>query len=150
MTTLVRLLADIRRHEAGVAAIEFCLTLPVLLALTLGVYDVSQLVARRLDFQQALTEAAGLAIAQPAQAINHEYLKSVVATAAKVPASAVTVASELRCDDVVTTTMICPQNGDERALYVRMSINASYVPTWSHFSIDRPIAMAITRVVRIG
>ena len=135
--------------QRGVAAIEFGLTLPILLAMTLGVYDASQLIARRIDYQQALTEAAGLAIAQPAQAIKYDYMKSMIASAASLPVSAVSVTSEMRCDGVVVTGLMCPENGDERALYVRMSISATYVPTWSFFAAGRSLPISITRVVRV-
>lgn len=149
MNALLQFCQRLRACDRGVAALEFCLTLPILLALTLGAYDVSRLVSTRLDQQQALTEAAGLAIAQPALTIDYAYMRSVIANAADVPASAVSVAREVKCDGVVITGLTCPQNGDERAIYVTMTVNSTYEPSWRHFSIDRDVPMSVTRVVRI-
>lgn len=142
-------LRGLRRCDRGVAALEFCLTLPILMALTFGAYDVSRLVEQRIDYQQALAEAGGLAIAQPALSINYDYMKSVIAEAADVPTTAVSVTRELQCDGVVVTTLICPESGDQRAIFVTMSVSGIFEPSWRHFSVDRDVPVRVTRVIRV-
>lgn len=150
---MIRRLASLRSiacREEGVAAIEFCLTLPLLLALTLGVYDVSRLIAARLDYQQAVTEAAGLAIAQPPQN-DLSYLVNAVAAAAKVPTSKVSVSRQLRCNGVAmpTTAQTCASTSDERAWFVSISVEGRYVPFSTHFALDHVIDMRVARTVRV-
>lgn len=137
-------------RQDGVAAIEFCLTLPIMLALTFGVYDVSRMISARLDFQQAVTEGAGLAIAQPPQ-ITTAPIAAAVASAAKVPLSQVAVSVRLRCNDVemAVGTLTCASPDDERARFVNISVRGAFVPTWTHFALDRTINMRVARTVRV-
>lgn len=150
MTTVYRGLRSLLRREDGVAAIEFCLSLPVMLALTLGAYDVSRLISGRIDLQQAVTEGAGLAIAQPAHVTTGQ-IRTAVAAAAGLPTSRVTVTMQFRCDDVVmpTGTSGCANAAAERARFVSISVSGNFVPTWTHFAIDSTVAMQVTRTVRV-
>ena len=150
MSRLRSLVSSLGARQDGVAAIEFCLTLPIMLALTFGVYDVSRMIAARIDFQQAVTEGAGLAIAQPPQ-INTGSIVTAVAAAAKVPANQVTVSVQLRCNDVVKPagTQACASPNEERARYVNISVRGSFVPTWTHFAVNRTVNMRVTRSIRV-
>lgn len=139
----------IARAQEGVAAIEFCLTLPILLMMTVGAYDISQMIATRMDYQQALTEVAGLAIAQPPQGESYGYLKNAAATAAKVDAEKITITSDYRCNNASVTGSTCPNATDERALYVSITVTGNYTPKWQHFGIDASVPMTITRTVRV-
>ncbi len=141
-------LFGIWRREDGVAAIEFCLTMPVLLLFTLGVYDVSQLVAKRLDYQQAVAEVTGLVIAQPPRSDFSQYI-DVAAAAAAVPRSAVSITREVRCNNVVITGIMCPSSAEERAIYITIAVSGSYVPAWTHFGIDGALPIRISRTVRV-
>ena len=139
----------IRDSRDGVAAIEFCLTLPVLLLMTLGVFDVSQVITRRLDYQQAAAETIGLALAQPPQATGSlAYLRSAASASAGVPLANVTVTRQVRCNNVDTMNSACALATDF-ALYVNVSITGTYTPIWGHFAVDREIAMRFDRTVRI-
>lgn len=150
MTRLRAFIESLAGRQDGVAAIEFCLTLPLMLALTFGVYDVSRMISARIDFQQAVSEGAGLAIAQPPQ-ITTVPIRAAVASAAKVPASQVSVTVELRCNDVAmpADTLTCADPDDERARFVSISVRGSFVPTWTHFALDRTINMRVARTVRV-
>lgn len=150
MTAMLRRLAGIGARDDGVAAIEFCLTLPILLMMTAGAYDVSRLIAARIDYQQAVTEAAGLAIAQPPQN-DLTYLVNATAAAAKVPTSKVSVSKRLRCNDVLMPvgSTTCASTADERAWYVNIGVVGTYTPFWSHFQVNQPVTINITRTVRV-
>ena len=149
MIGLACLARDLRRCRDGVAAIEFCLTLPILRLLTFGAFDVSRMIAARIDYQQAVTETAGLAIAQPPRSNNFDYLISAATAAAHVPAGSVAIARELRCSGAVTSAVTCPSVSDERAWYVSITISANYVPFWSHFAIRRTVPLRVSRTVRV-
>lgn len=149
MNAVPKILRRLKASERGVAAIEFCLTLPVLLALTFGAYDVSRMVAKRIDYQQALTEAAGLAIAFPPQG-SVDYLVNAAAAAASVPATSVVVTRRVECNGTLVTTATCGDPTQEQAIYVSFRISATYVPSFSHFSVDASVPMTVTRTVRVG
>jgi Flp pilus assembly protein TadG len=150
MTRLRPFIGSLAARQDGVAAIEFCLTLPIMLALTFGVYDVSRMISARIDFQQAVSEGAGLAIAQPPQ-ITIAPIVAAVASAADVPASQVAVSVELRCNDVAmpTGSVTCASPDDERARFVNIAVSGTFVPTWTHFAVDRAIDMRVSRTVRV-
>lgn len=150
MTRLPTFIASLAGRHDGVAAIEFCLTLPIVLALTFGVYDVSRMISARIDYQQAVSEGAGLAIAQPPQ-ISTAPIAAAVAAAANVPAGQVAVGVELRCNDVAMPagTQACASPADERARFVSISVSGDFVPTWTHFALDRTIEMQVSRTVRV-
>lgn len=135
------------RREDGVAAIEFCLVLPMLLLMTVGAYDVSRLIAARMDYQQALSEAAGLAMAQPPQDTN-DTLINAVAAAASVPATSVTVTRETRCNNVPVTTAACPNPSDERSRFFSITVRGSFRPMWTHFAIKTTVPITINRTIR--
>jgi|GEM_PF-7131650 len=149
MIRLRETLLALRRSERGVAALEFCIVLPVLLLLLLGTFDVSRLIARRVDLQQAVTETVGLAIAQPPQdGQNLAYLQNAAAAAAGVPASNVTVVRQARCNNVVANTLACP-NQSQFALYVSITISGTYTPNWRHFGVSATVPMVVSRTLRI-
>lgn len=150
MRSMLQKLRRLGARQDGVAAIEFCLTMPILLMLTAGAYDVSRLIAKRIDYQQAVTEGAGLAIAQPPQN-DFTYLINAVAAAAEVPTSKVAVSKRLRCNDVLMPvgSTTCASTSDERAWFVNIGVQGSYVPFWTHFAVNGTIALDITRTVRV-
>jgi Flp pilus assembly protein TadG len=148
MTMPRALIGSLLRRENGVAAIEFCLTLPLMLVLTFGVYDVSRMISARIDLQQAASEGAGMAIAQPSLATTGQ-IKTAVMAAAGVPASQVTVTHQLRCDDVdVPAGTVCSASA-ERVRFVNISVRGSFVPTWTHFAVDETVNMEVVRTVRV-
>ena len=149
IASIIRIARRLRRSGDGVAAIEFCLTLPILLMLTFGAYDVSRMIAARIDYQQAVTETAGLAIAQPPRSNDFGYLIAAAADAADVAPGNVAITRELRCNRVVTSAVTCPSVSDERAWYVSITINANYVPFWTHFAIRRTVPLRVSRTVRV-
>lgn len=143
------LLYRLRRDERGLAAVEMGLVAPVLLFLTAGVADVSQMVARTIDLQQAAVQTAALAMAQP-QPNDYSALRTIAAQAAGLPAAQVAVNAGLSCDGVVQAQAdgACP-TGQQQARYVNITFNASYVPTWRHFGIAANVPITVSRQVRV-
>lgn len=141
-------LHSVLKDSRGVAAIEFCLTLPVLLLLTLGAYDVSRMVTQRLEYQQAVAEAAGLVLANPPQGSNYSWITGALTKATGLPVSNFTVSRETRCDGTVVTTSACANASAEVSRYFTITVRASYVPMWSHFGMNRAVNMTVTRTIR--
>lgn len=145
MPRLKRLAARLR-DDSGVAVIELGIALPVLSLLAIGTFDVSRMVAQRIDYQQALAEVATLALARPPQS-DTAYLRSAVATAAEVDASQVNVATSLYCDGVLSD-VVCT-TGQEQARYVSLTVNGGYTPLWTSFGVGGRVPMTVTRTLRI-
>lgn len=144
-----RCIARLHGDERGIAAVEFGLVVPVLLFLTAGVADVSQMVARTIDLQQAAVQTAALAMAQP-QPNDLSELRTIAAQAAGLPAERVSVNASLSCDGATQAQAdgSCP-TGQQQARYVLITFNASYVPTWRHFGISANVPIRVSRQVRM-
>lgn len=137
--------ARVRMDERGTAAIELAFTLPILLLLSVGAFDVSMLIAKQIDYQQAAAEVASLALARPPQA-DTAYLKTAVATAAGLDESKVTITTSLKCNGVASNSSCTV--GQEQARFVTLTMQGQYVPVWTHFGIDHTIDMTVTRTIR--
>lgn len=131
--------------QRGVAAIELGMTLPILTMLSLGAFDVSRMIAQRIDYQQTTAEVASLAVARPPQT-DTTYLKDAAVSASGLPASDVTVTTSLTCDGTVSNS-VCTST-QEQARYVTLTLNGQYVPLWTHFGVDQTVSMTVTRTVR--
>lgn len=144
------LLLALWQRDDGVAAVEFCITLPVLLMLTLGVYDVSRMIAARLDYQQAIAEVAGLAIAQPPQN-DFTYLIDAMDAATDAPRDNISVSRRLHCNNNVmpADTATCGDPSDERAWYVSISVQGTFTPSTTHFGVGASKTISVTRTVRV-
>mgnify|MGYP003582361488 FL=1 len=133
-------------NARGVAVIELAMTLPLLAMLSIGAFDVSRMIAKRLDYQQAAAEVATLAIAKPPQT-DTAYLKTAAATASGLDPSQITVTLSMTCNGAASTNAACGA-GEEQARYVTLTLNGQYVPVWTHFGVSQTVNMTVTRKMR--
>jgi Flp pilus assembly protein TadG len=62
----------LRANRAGVAAAEFALIAPVMVALLLGVYDIGNAIQQRLQLEQAVRAGAQYALSWPDELTSSE------------------------------------------------------------------------------
>lgn len=115
--------AGLRKDSRGVAALELALVSPVLFLLLLGSVDIFQIVAARLDLEQAAQRTTDFSLAVRPRSSDGTYLRNEAATAAGVPTANVTVDIFLECEGVRQTSFSteCP-SGQTRARFVSVSI----------------------------
>jgi len=120
MLILNRLLHD----SKGTSMIELAIVFPVLLALMLGMVDISRFVAARLDAEQAAQRATDYALSLRPENDNGTYIRDEAATAAGVPTSDVTVEIYLECNTVRQASFndLCTA-GQDRGRFVDVSID---------------------------
>jgi Flp pilus assembly protein TadG len=132
-------LAPLRRDERGVSVIEFALVAPIMMALILGVTDLSRAFATRLTLQQAANRAiekAGVGTVQS----DYNYLKADAATAAGVAQTAVTVDSWVECDGTRQATFASEcTTAQQIARYVQVTVNANFAPMFSYGPLGRNV-----------
>lgn len=136
---LTRLLPALRRDERGVSAIEFAFVAPIMMALVLGITDLSRAFAMRLTLQQAANRAIEKAEVGSVQS-DYTSLKTEAATAAGVAPAAVAVDSWAECDGTRQATFQTECTGTQQtARYVQVTVNGSFAPMFSYGPLGRNV-----------
>ena len=121
------------RNERGVSAVELGISLPILLMLTVGAVDVSNLISARLDLEQAAQRTTDLALASRPRTSNGDYLVAEAAAASGQPARNVSVDIFLECDGVRQPDFAAACPDDElRARFASVSIRRDYRPMFDY------------------
>ena len=89
------------RDQSGVGFVELALAAPLLALMFLGMIDMSNVIATRVDLEQAAQRTTDLALAKRPPNGSTAYLTAEAVAASGVPASDVTVTLTCECDGVV-------------------------------------------------
>lgn len=122
LTHIRRGLAGIGRDRRGLATIELALVLPVLLLMMLGTIDYSQIVAARLDLEQAAQRTTDYALSVPPISQSGTDLRREAMAASGLPTGNVTVDLFLECNGVRQTNFLAPCPSQIKARYARIVI----------------------------
>jgi Flp pilus assembly pilin Flp len=114
-----RIFAPLRDDERGASAIELGVSLPILIMLTVGAVDVSNLIPARLDLEQAARRTTDLALASRPRTSNGAYLVTEAAAASGQPAADVTVDILLECEGVRQPVFSTPCEEGEASVSIR-------------------------------
>lgn len=126
------------RDDRGVSAVELGVSLPILLMLTVGAVDVSNLISARLDLEQAAQRTTDLALASHPRSNNGAYLVAEAAAASGQPADNITVDIFLECDGERQESFggTC-DDGELRARFASVSISRDYQPTFDYQALSQ-------------
>jgi hypothetical protein len=125
-------LAELARDRRGASVIELAFVLPALILLLIGIIELSLGFGHRLRIEQAAFRTLELAHMRGGGAVDVELLRNEAANAANVPASSVTVARELYCNNVQNGSWdgVCA-TGAVQKRYVRVTIDTVYQPMFA-------------------
>ncbi|MFM5923997.1 MAG: TadE/TadG family type IV pilus assembly protein [Novosphingobium sp.] len=130
--------------------IETAIVAPVLVLMSLGAYQVSGVVARQTELQSAAAEAAAIALASPPDtAAKQTVLKNVLMASTRLPTDKVAIAMRYRCGSAITLSTTACAAGQIQSSYVRIQLNDTYTPSWTHFGVGRPITYQVKRYVML-
>lgn len=121
------------KDDRGVSAIEFAMIAPVLAVLLLGIIDLSSAFSQRFTLQQAVdrslevVQANRVAVGTQGGSPDYSFLKTEVATAAKVAEANVTLTQWLECDGnkAGSYTGVC-LDGQDTARYLELHVTKPY------------------------
>lgn len=151
MSRTAAILRSLRRDEQGAMMIETAIVAPVLVLMSIGAFQVSQVIARQTELQGAMAEASAIAMtALPSTSTQRDALKSVIVSSTGLDSANVTVTEAYRCGSA--TTFITSANdcsGAKVANYVRIELNDTYTPTWAEWGIGEPINFNVDRYVMV-
>lgn len=133
------ILPGLRGDERGVSVIEFAFVAPIMMALTLGITDLSRAFATRLTLQQAANRAIEKAEVGTVQS-DYNYLKADAAAAAGVAETAVAVDAWVECDGTRQATFDTECTTTQQvARYIQVTVNASFAPMFSYGPLGRNV-----------
>lgn len=152
LRTLCRHLSPACRDERGTAVIEMAFVMPILIALGLGAVEISSIVARQNELQNAADVAASAAIAaQPDTPGELAPLKGVLQATTGLPASGVAVTLAYRCGTAtsyVTDAAAC--GSADHSTYVRIILNDRYTPAWTGGNFGPVAQLSVMRQAIVG
>jgi Flp pilus assembly protein TadG len=138
------LLACLRRDERGTMMIETAIVAPVLILMSMGAFQISEVIA-------AMAEASGIAVsAPPDTADERTVLKSVIVASTNLDADKVTVAEKYRCGaatSYVDNASDCV--GTEVSSYVLIQLDDTYTPVWTQWGFGEPLNFNVNRYVMV-
>lgn len=146
-----KLLARLRRDERGAMLIETTIVAPVLVLLSLSAFQVSQVVARQTELQNAAAEALGIAMAAPpTTSAQRATLRDVIIDSTGLARNDVTVTEAYRCGAATTyITSADSCTGAKVANYVRIQLSDTYSPIWTQWGIGQDLEFNVDRYVLV-
>lgn len=144
-----KLTKSLGRDQQGAMVIETAIVAPVLILMSLGAFQVSQLVSRQLELESAATEAAAIALsAAPEDYTKRVVLRDVIKASTGLQTSQVTIGEAFRCGATTTYTAdsgTCTSGVISK--YVKIQLTDTYAPIWTHFGLGTDIDFNVVRYV---
>jgi hypothetical protein len=146
-------LAGLAGDRSGAMAIEAAFVLPILALICLGGFDVSQMLARNMELQTSLAEAAAIALADtPESQAEAETIEDILEASTGLADANVVLERKFRCGTQATlegSEAACPSGG-AIASYLQITLTDNYDPLWTSFGIGLPVPFSVSRTVQIS
>lgn len=132
--------------------IETAIVAPVLILMSLGAFQISEIVARQTELQEAAAQAASIAMAAPPDtADKRTVLKNVIVAQTGLDSSQVTVTQKFRCGTAsayVDSASSC--SGVKVANFVLIQLDDTYNPVWTQFGVGSALQFNVDRYVLVN
>ena len=119
--------------------------------MSLGAFQVSQVVARQTELQEAAAQAASIAMAAaPDTAAKRAVVKDIIVTQTGLAANNVTVTEKFRCGTAtafVDNASLCV--GVKVANYVLIQLDDTYTPLWARWGFGSALNFNVDRYVMV-
>lgn len=144
------LIARLYGESQGAMLIETAIVAPVLILLALGAFQISSLVARQTELQNAAAEAAAIALAAaPDTPAKRTTVEQVIETSSGLDPAQVAVSPAYRCDrqpDYYDNAAACA-SARVVSSFVKITLTDTYTPIWTRFGVGNPIEYNVIRYV---
>lgn len=149
MRGLIRLLKD----TAGAVVIETALLTPALVLMSVGTFQVSQVVARQHELQAGADEAMSMALGGWVDNDTQiGVMKTVIQRSTGVASDNITITRMYRCGlatSYVTDKSTCAST-DIVSSYLKLKLKDTYNPMWTSFGVGAPINLGVVRMVQVS
>lgn len=147
------LLTRLARDSGGAMAIETAIVAPVLVLLAVGSFQVSSVVARQTELQNAAAVAESIALARlPQNPGDLTIIKNVLRTSANLEDDQVDISFVYRCADRADEVASEEECGESETVwtFIRIAIEDDYDPIWNQLGIGSSIRLNVDRTAQIG
>ena len=149
-TALARLLRDHR----GTMAVETAIVAPMLIALSIGGFEVSSMVARQSELQSAAAEAVAIVMAAtPESQTEIDQIEAVVEGSSKIAEEDVEFLIRYRCGTAPPPLLSDPTacaDEDTLSTFIIINMTTTYEPAWTSFGIGRAFDYNVERAVQVS
>jgi len=152
MSRATAMFSALYRDDRGAMMIETAIVAPVLVLMSMGAFQVSQVIARQTELQGAMAEASAIAMtALPTTSTQRAAMKSVNVPSTELTAQQGLVTEAYRCGSATTYVTSADQCVSTKvANYVKIELNDTYTPAWTEWGIGEPIQFNVDRYVMIN
>lgn len=145
-------LGHLLRDKRGAMMIETAIVAPVLIMMSMGAFQISQVVARQTELQNAAAEASAIALASPPDtATKRSVLKNIIVVSTGLAADKVTISSKFRCGSAtsyVDSASTCV--GTKVSEFVLIQLDDTYTPVWTQWGFSEPLQFNVDRYVMVN
>ena len=156
MIRLAKHFGRLVRDSTGTTVIETAIVAPVLALMALGSFDISRMVARQHELQNGAGDMESIVLASAqGQATDTATIKTVLTNTLGLPANKLAVVKKYRCGteaalyDYIDGSYASCSIGTMVSVYVQVTVNDTYTPTWTNFGVGGPINYNVTRMVQV-
>lgn len=150
---MFRSLERFGRDISGAVVIETAFVIPALALLSLGGFEVSNIVARQSELQSAAAEAAAIALAaKPDTSEKIDTVKAVIETSTGLGEDNVALSTVYRCQDMegfFASVESCEED-TVAWRYLQINMTDTYQPIWTQFGVGSPLNFNVTRNVLVA
>lgn len=141
----------LRRDERGAMMIETAIVAPVLILMSMGAFQVSQVVARQTDLQNAAAEASAIALASPPDTeAKRTVLKNIIVASTGLADNQVTVTEKFRCgSDTTYVDAVSSCVSTKVSHYILIQLDDTYTPVWTQWGFSEPLQFNVDRYVMV-
>ena len=163
MKTLASIGSFLRRDTRGAVAVETAIVAPLLILMSAGSFEVSEMVARQHELQGGAAEATAVALAanQGTEEVYLTEIKAMLMDSLELDEDQVTVTKLWRCDSAstyVTEASQCDGADDDQrkwrrkrvSAYVKIELQDSWTPTWSKIGLGGSFNYEVDRTIQVS
>lgn len=133
--------------------IETAIVTPVLVMISIGIYDTGRMFERQMFLQSAIGEATAIALAANSGASTDvNTVKQILVQSSGLSADHIVVEKKYRCGEDTTlldSSDTC-NTSNEISTYLSVRITDHYTPMWTDFGVGRAIDFSVNRTAQIA
>ncbi len=135
----------------GTALIETAIVAPVLIMMSVGVFEASRMVARQSELQSTAEQATEITLATvPSTQSELDKVKAKLMASSGLNEARIQLVYKYRCGTGTISTTKPTCSDDSLNTYISMAISDEYQPIWTEFGISRSFEYHVNRTVQIS
>ncbi|MFL0355537.1 TadE/TadG family type IV pilus assembly protein [Erythrobacter sp. GH1-10] len=133
--------------------IETAVVAPVLIIMSLGVFETGSIVARQHELQSAANEATIIVMAaNRGPEVEISEMKAIISESVGLSGERIVLEREYRCNasnGKVKSQGACPSNATISS-YITVSLTDTHTPVWTAFGVGEKITFKVDRSVQVS